>query len=81
MIDLINKVRKHYKTLTPLSSTLIKFYIPVLVVLIIASAVIGVSYLITSSYSLYNFALDCFQTLKSTFGLAFLSLFIARAVK
>ena len=30
MAELLNKVREHYKSLTPLSSTLIKFYIPVL---------------------------------------------------
>lgn len=81
MNDLINKVREHYKTLTPLSTTLIKFYIPILAVLIAAAAVSGLSYLISSSDTLYNLVLDCVQALKSTAGLTLLSLIVARAVK
>ncbi len=81
MNDLIKKVREHYKTLTPLSSTLIKFYIPILAVLTAAATISGLSYLFTSSDILYNLVLDCAQALKSTAGLALFSFIIARAVK
>ncbi len=81
MVELLNKVREHYKTLTPLSSTLIKFYIPVLSVLVIAAAVIGLIYLFTDSNAHYHLVLDCVGAMKSTFGLLILSIIIARAVK
>ncbi|MGI6746356.1 MAG: hypothetical protein BWY46_00793 [Firmicutes bacterium ADurb.Bin300] len=81
MAELLNKVREHYKSLTPLSSTLIKFYIPVLTVLVIASAAVGLIYLFTDSTTHYNLVLDCVVALKSTFGLSVLSFIVARAVR
>ncbi len=81
MNNLIERLRTHYKALSPLSSTLIKLYIPVIAVLVLALLAAGLSYLFTSRSMPYNLLLDCTQALKSTAGLLFFSLLFAKFVK
>jgi hypothetical protein len=81
MNNLIERLRTHYKALSPISSTLIKLYIPVIAVLIFTLSIAGASYLFTSKSIPYNLLLDCTQALKSTAGLLFFSLLFARFVK
>ncbi len=81
MNDFKEKVQEHYKALNPLSSILLKLFLPVLGVLFAAVCVLGAAYLFTGTEHLYDVLLDCAEALKGTAGIGGLSLVIARVLK